>query len=440
LTELYPYERTGAAFLATHRRAILGDAMGVGKTPQAIVAMDQIGVRSGVILTPASVRPHWERELATWACMPRQIQVVTTTSEAIEGDLVICSYATGTAPGILPQLLERDLGVLILDEVQHLKERSATRTRAVYGQHCDGVRGLIARAEYCWGLSGTIAPNHAGELWTHARAFDQTGLSHSGWLHRYCILRPGPYGPVPVATRNAEELRALLRSFYLRRRLEQVLPELPAVRTVITPIDAVSTALLEAETDPALAPLRAALERGDDAEVLHLIARASGDAIARYRHLLGLAKLPGALALLRDELEADPRFKVTVFAHHRDVLAGLVAGLEPFGVALIEGATRPADRQAALDRFASDPSCRAFVGSITAANTGVSLVASAHVTILEPDWVPATNAQAIARCRRHGQVQSVLARYLAVPHSLDEAIAGILQRKSAMLAELETAA
>jgi SWI/SNF-related matrix-associated actin-dependent regulator 1 of chromatin subfamily A len=435
---LYPYQRAGAEFLARRRRAILGDAMGTGKSPTALVAMRLIGARTGAILTPASVRPHWFREADRWGGV-HSAQVVNTTSERLEADLVICSYATGTAPAILEQLLARNLDILILDEAQHLKERTAARTKAVYGRRTDGIGGLIARAEYCWGLSGTIAPNHAGELWAHARAFGRTDLSYPGWLHRYCVVRPGPYGPVPVATRNADELRTLLSTFYLRRRLEQVLPELPAVRTVVTPIGASSDAMLEAETDPALAPLRAALEHGDDAEVLHLIARASGDAIARYRHLLGMAKLPGALALLRDELEGDPRLKVVVFAHHRDVIAGLVAGLGPLGVVSIEGATCPADREMALDRFATDPSCRAFVGSITAANTGVSLIASAHVTIVEPDWVPATNHQAIARCRRHGQTKGVLARYLAVPHSLDDAIAAILQRKNAMLEDLETA-
>ena len=388
------------------------------------------------------MRPHWARETATWSRQAWSPQVVETTTEAIDpaAALIICSYATGTAPRILAQLLERDLDVLILDEAQHLKERSAARTRAVYGRHTDGAGGLIERAAYAWALSGTIAPNDASELWTHVRAFGQTGLSFSGWLHRYCACRPSAWGPVPVATRNAEELRALLRPFYLRRRLEQVLPELPSMRTITLPIEAEVGALLEAEADPALAPLRAALARGDDSEILHLISRASGEAIGRYRHLLGLAKLPGTLALLRDELEGDPRLKIVCFVHHRDVFAALVAGLEQFGVVSIEGSTRPTDRQAALDRFATDPSCRAFVGGITAAGTGISLIASAHVTIVEPDWVPSTNAQAIARCRRHGQSKSVLARYIVIPQSLDEAVAGVLQRKSAMLAELEPAA
>jgi SNF2 family DNA or RNA helicase len=60
--------------------------------------------------------------------------------------------------------------------------------------------------------------------------------------------------------------------------------------------------------------------------------------------------------------------------------------------------------------------------------------------MVEASWAPADNAQAIARCRRFGQERPVLARLLYVPGSLDEAVAAVLSRKSAMGAELEDAA
>jgi SNF2 family DNA or RNA helicase len=59
--------------------------------------------------------------------------------------------------------------------------------------------------------------------------------------------------------------------------------------------------------------------------------------------------------------------------------------------------------------------------------------------MVEASWSPADNSQAVARCRRIGQTQPVLARYLYVPGSLDEAISAVLARKSVMSAELESA-
>jgi SNF2 family DNA or RNA helicase len=226
---------------------------------------------------------------------------------------------------------------------------------------------------------------------------------------------------------------------FLRRRPEDVLDDFPGVRTATTPIEADAGALLE--DDLALRPLREALESGDEATILAAIARASGDAVAALRRRTGLAKLPGALELLREELEADPAHKVVVFAHHKAVVRGLATRLAKFGAVVLEGVTPPEERQRAIDRFASDPACRAFVANLVAGGTGISLVAAAHVVLVEPSWVPSENSQAIARCRRIGQARaSVLARFLTIPGSLDEGISAVLARKATMLAELEDAA
>jgi SNF2 family DNA or RNA helicase len=121
------------------------------------------------------------------------------------------------------------------------------------------------------------------------------------------------------------------------------------------------------------------------------------------------------------------------------VINGLAAGLADYGAVTLEGATHPRDRQTAIDRFATDPTCRVFVAQIVAGGVGISLVAATHVVMVESSWSTAENHQAIARCRRFGQHRPVLARYLCVPDSLDGAIASILANKSKMGAELEAA-
>jgi Helicase conserved C-terminal domain len=264
-------------------------------------------------------------------------------------------------------------------------------------------------------------------------------MTATGFDHRYHILKETPWGSTPIAHRNMAELKELLSSVYLRRRVEEVAPDLPALTVTTTPIDADTQALLEAEGSVALAELRAALAAGTDTEALQLLEHVSGDAIARLRHGTGMLKVPGAIALLHDELEADPAHKVVVFAVHRAVIAGLAAGLAGFGAVELEGATRPADRQIAIDRFASDPACRVFIAQVVAGGLGISLVSAARVVMVEASWSIADNAQAIARCRRLGQKRPVLTRYLCVPGSLDEAIAALLARKSQMNAELEAA-
>ena len=346
--EEFRYQARGRAFLVARSRAVLADQMGLGKSRQAIDALDEIGARTILIITPASVRPHWMREFPTWSRTPRRIQIVTTTTGTIAADaeVVICSYTIATAPAVLRQLMVRRWCVLILDEAQNLKESSSARTKAIYGWPI-GTGGLISQAGRVWLLSGTLAPNHVGELWTHARALGLTELTEAGWTHRYTVTRETQWGAVPVANRreNLAELRALLRPVYLRRRADDVLPDFPRLWTATVPVEADAGPLLAAEADPALAPLREALESGDETTILTALQHAAGDAVARLRRLTGMAKLPGALALLRDELEGDVTHKVAIFAHHKAVVRGLAEGLAAFGAVVIEGKTRPTDRQ-----------------------------------------------------------------------------------------------
>lgn len=96
---------------------------------------------------------------------------------------------------------------------------------------------------------------------------------------------------------------------------------------------------------------------------------------------------------------------------------------------MITGETAQAERQAAVDRFQTDPACRVFVGSIKAAGVGFTLTASSHVIFAELDWVPGNITQAEDRCHRIGQTDSVLVQHVVVDGSLDARMADMLVAK-----------
>jgi hypothetical protein len=87
------------------------------------------------------------------------------------------------------------------------------------------------------------------------------------------------------------------------------------------------------------------------------------------------------------------------------------------------GDTPMIERQAAVDRFQKDPSCKLFVGSIMAAGVGITLTAAAHAIFLELDWVPGNVSQAEDRIHRIGQKESVLIQHLVLEGSLDAVMA-----------------
>lgn len=62
--ELYPYQADDVAFLLSKPRTILSDDIGLGKTQQAIVALD-IAVPDGanLVVCPVSLKLNWKREI-----------------------------------------------------------------------------------------------------------------------------------------------------------------------------------------------------------------------------------------------------------------------------------------------------------------------------------------------------------------------------------------
>jgi hypothetical protein len=102
-------------------------------------------------------------------------------------------------------------------------------------------------------------------------------------------------------------------------------------------------------------------------------------------------------------------------------------------VAVLTGETKMADRQAAVERFQSDPSCRLFIGSIGAAGVGHTLTAASTVLFAELDWVPGNVSQCEDRCHRIGQTGSVLVQHLVLEGSLDARMAEILVSKQSVI-------
>ncbi len=151
--------------------------------------------------------------------------------------------------------------------------------------------------------------------------------------------------------------------------------------------------------------------------------------ISRVRHDTAVAKIPAVIEHLESALEGG---SVICFAHHHDVLDAI---FEHFGdqAVKLDGRTPQEARQAAVDKFQTDDSCRLFVGSIQAAGVGLTLTASSHVVFAELDWVPANVSQAEDRAHRIGQKNNVLIQHLVLDESLDAKIAKTIVKKQGVI-------
>lgn len=414
---LMPFQREGATWLQQAPRRLLGDEMGLGKTPQLIVAANEVGVRRATIVADTIGRIHWERHLAAWA---PHLDAEVFTYEQLSRD---------------PELARRTIeasDLLIADEAHRLKTPTAKRTRAVYA--------LPRLPQRVWAATGTFAPNHAGELWTHFKALFGEPMSHDAWIRRYCIAYPTAYGLRIIGNKKETlpELREKLARVMLRRRAIDVLKDLPPIRwgeMVLDPAQANAARGKIAEVQQALwvEEFERIMARTGDED------RALAEAephLSEIRNISGEIKAPLVAAQIAAELEAGHMQKVVVFAYHHAALRALREQLADFSPVYVDGGTSEKARDAAQQNFQNNPNCRVFIGQVEACSTTISLTAAEHVVFVELAFNPGTNAQAAKRAHRIGQLRPVLVRTASLAGTIDEAVNRVLARKSRMLSEI----
>lgn len=449
---LYPYQEEGAKWLATRKFGLLADEMRLGKTPQAIRAADLLDLKPILVLCPAVARTNWSREFARFSKRAPSIGVCLSAHQipsALGADITICSYDLAGRIGALSNQRSKRFWLLILDEAHYLKSPSAARTKSVLS-----TSGLIHQADRIWALTGTPAPNHAGELWTLLRVFGAYRGSYDAFIREFCTGFNGPYGFQITGNKNVEKLRGILKPIMLRRTKKQVRPDLPDARyseVVVEPgeltIAEIEVAFSSYIADPRRfdglkQDLAKQQERVDAAglaakssdEMLQTLASLVPHTTTLRRHI-GLLKVKPVAELLREELDSGLE-KVVVFAIHRDVLENLRQALAPYGAVVLNGGTAPAKRDARLNRFQTNPKCRVFIGNIAACGVAIDLSAAHDVIFLESDWVPMNNAQAAARVDGPNQHESISVRFVALAGSIDEAIQRTLRRKTSELAKI----
>ncbi len=229
------------------------------------------------------------------------------------------------------------------------------------------------------------------------------------------------------------ELQALIGNNSIRRRLADVGHQLPPIMLTNYLIDGDSQAVTDLlRQHPGLdKAIIKALEAGG----LHGL---PDDNIATLRRLIGEAKaLPYAQVLL-GELESGLD-KVVVFGIHRTALLTLTQYLGRKGVrvGLINGDTPERDRVTLVNSFQTEASMQVLALNIRSGGTGLTLTAAAMTDMLESDWAPYVNAQAIKRIHRISQMRTCRARFITLANSFDAVVNKILAEKTASIAEIE---
>lgn len=438
--EILPYQLEGAQRLASRSRFGLFDKPGVGKTAQVVRALDIQGARRGIVICPAAVREHWCGEFKKFSHMQRRVCKGKTIHDYVAWsrhvfDVLICSYemATKWQPYIMAAFEPFDF--LVLDEAHYLKSAETSRARKILGEDSDGIGGILSWACSAWWLTGTPIPNDPLDIYTFLRFAAVMPLEKKEFTKRYFHTWQKTYSseqsPKPEML---PELQRLIGNNSISRTLDQVGIQIP-------PIFLTST-LVDGDTQHIVDMLRQ-FPGLDKQIVQHLeqndgLAGLKAEHVATLRRLIGEAKAVPYAAMLVGELHGG-KDKVVTMGIHKQALLTVHRHLAEQGIksVIINGETNEAGRVEAVRSFMEDPDCRVFLGNIRAAGVGLTLTSACYTDMLESDWTPAGNEQAIKRVHRFGQTRSVMARFITLANSFDETVNEIVAAKTAVIAQIE---
>lgn len=414
MQQLKEFQIEGAVFLSERTRALLADEPGVGKTPQLITAVRLVEAKSVCVVCPSIAMEHWLRELKKWG-VPKGTLVSILSWDAVQ---------RSPRPGFM-------WDVLIVDECHFGKNPVALRTRAMFAKG-----GLAHYARRIWAASGTPAPNDVTELWPMLRAFGKIGMDFDQFKNYFC--RVDDQGKIRGnRPERIDELRAILKSFSLRRLKKDVLPELGKIdiqEWYVKPDPAFAIGFQELGMPQKEENLRKQLA-GKSAEDL-LIFLAGDQEFATLRRYNALLKAPAVFETVKFELDNDLLNRVVIFGYHVEAMAALHGAFRRAKIdsTIIYGDTPKAERDGLIEAWKKKDKAP-LIASIIIANTALDFTAAHQGIALELDWTPGNNKQAFERMHRFGQTNPVSMR-VAMGTPIDELYSGVLMRKVKQLAEV----
>lgn len=425
---------------------------GTGKTFATLLACEADPLGGATLVgAPSVALGVWEREIEMTA-PSRSVLILTAktlprlTEQA--WDYVVVSLDLAARNYKLRKALidhfhpER----VVIDECHFMKGPDSKRTKVWLTDKT----AIITKATRIrrWLLSGTPAPNHAGELWPLITSTDPgiiDGMNYAEFTERYCrhkMVKRGAAGRKQrvrvIAGTNlmrVKELRKRLDGWWQRVKKADVLTDLPdkMFRTVPIDIGRLDKSIGRLQESDEGMKLIEAIEGGSAVDLDE-----DEDSMSRFRSLLSEAKGKVAAEYVA-ELIAGGEPAVLLWFWHRAGMDVAQATLDTLGVThcRMDGSTPPAKRRAIEERFQEPDGPQVFIGQIKAAGVSITLTRAAREVFSEASWNPGENWQAADRCHRIGQTRGVVVDFLAVRDTIDFAVLTTVERKTREIEELE---
>lgn len=227
---LLPFQAIGSKYFVQAKRGVVGDDVGLGKTVQAISAfvhlLESDEINSVLIIAPGHLKRQWAKEIDKFSFWEPTL---------IEGTPAQRKWKFGNATEIIitnyellcrdPEYFAREWGVVVLDEIQEIKNY---RTKAA--KLCRKLR-----CRYKWGLTATVLENNLPELHSIFEFIAPGVLGRWQEFERRFVIR-NFFGGIK-GYRDLESLKKKIAPYLLRRRVDDCLSDFPVKQSKIRRLD-----------------------------------------------------------------------------------------------------------------------------------------------------------------------------------------------------------
>ncbi|MCK5882989.1 MAG: DEAD/DEAH box helicase family protein, partial [Bacteriovoracaceae bacterium] len=411
---LRAYQHTGFSWLKflyeNKLGACLADDMGLGKTLQAIAFIQSIyhEINRVLVVCPVSILLNWENEIQKFSTMDHHIYHGGSRSFPDDAKIILTSY------GVMKRECEttfsdKHFDVMILDEVQHLKN--------IRSQGAFAARQISADFRIC--LTGTPVENDLAEF------YNIIDLSI-----------PGIWGDLQfIRTTSSSKSRLLARKtaspFILRRTKGQVLSDLPPKieNTIQLAFSDEERKQYEANLVSIRNRIKTSTSRKKYGEILrgllHLRQNCLWQKNGPKEHLTFGAFESVKIKFLMETLEQiiEEGHQAIVFSQFTTYLDMMQEIMEKraWRLSRIDGTQTIKTRQKHVDTFQAGKS-QVFLISLKAGGVGLNLTAASYVFIMDPWWNPAVEQQAIDRAHRIGQENTLTVYRPIIKDTVEEKV------------------
>lgn len=227
--ELFPYQQVALDKLVQSNAVLCGDDMGLGKTLEAIATDREWRLKSGtywsktLVVSPLSVLGTWEEHYA-WALPGLDVYCIDPKNRpafarALKEDYQVYLIHWDALRLLRVQLKDVEWFNIIGDEIHRAKNRKAQSTQVLKS----------LKTQHKFGASGTPADSKPHDLWSILHwLYPKKYTSYWRFYKEHVEYDPDPRGYHKITgVKNTDQLLRDIEPFYIRRRKEQVLKDLP---------------------------------------------------------------------------------------------------------------------------------------------------------------------------------------------------------------------